>query len=84
MSTRKYFASSGRRWPAWVEEPHQGGEGSDLLPFLFTPGLDLTSQHSLPGWCDDDYKFEEEGHKMEEVDDSVRGGVGVSAQALAQ
>ena len=56
--------------PGW-ENPHQDGEGFDLPPIQFTPGLELTSQHSLPGWCDD--KFEVDGHKLEEVESSVRG-----------
>ena len=61
--THTYIASSGRCWPAWLENPHQDGEGSDLPPIQFTPGLDLDASN----------KFEEEKHKMEELDSSVRG-----------
>ena len=39
-------------------------KGLICLLFHFTPGLDLDASN----------KFEEEGHKMEEVDSSVRGG----------
>ena len=62
--THMYIASSRRCWPDWLEDPHQHGEGSDLPPIHFTPGLDFDASN----------KFEEEGHKMEEADKSVRGG----------
>ena len=65
VSTHTYAASTGRFWPAWgIRSSSKGGEGSDLPPFHFTPGLDLDASN----------KFEEEGHKMEEVDKGVQGG----------
>ena len=56
----------------------------DLICLLsnLPPGSTWTRLHSSPDWGGNDNKFEGKGHKMEEVDSSVRGEVGVSAQAL--
>ena len=52
------------------------------LLYIYPPGSTWMSLHSLPDWCGEVNKFGEERHKMEEADKSVRGGIGVSAQAL--